>query len=91
MARPSKITDADALLGEIALIRSSIWHNGARRVASLITSATTDAALLPEGAVALVCVTAFPAGAPSRLLIDVPLYPREPKDGVFPAAWLKRG
>lgn len=91
MVRPSKIIDADALLGEVALIRSAIWHNGARRVAALVTAATTDVALLPEGAVAIVSVTAFPAGAPSRLMIDIPLYQRDPKDGALPAAWLKRG
>ncbi|OXS92642.1 hypothetical protein B7H01_17030 [Pandoraea apista] len=91
MARPSKNIDADALLGEIAFVRSAIWHNGTRRVAALISAATTDTALLPEGAIALVSVTAFPPGAPSRILIDVPLYARVPAEGVFPAAWLKRG
>ena len=39
----------------------------------------------------MVSVTAFPPGAPSRILIDVPLYARAPAEGVFPAAWLKRG
>lgn len=91
MARPQKTLDADALLGEVALIRSAIWNNGTRRVAALVTSATTDPALLPDGAVALVSVTAFPAGGASRLMIDIPLYPREPQIDVLPAAWLKRG
>lgn len=91
MARPLKTIDADALLGEVALIRSAIWNNGARRVAALVTGATTDAALLPDGAVALVSVTAFPAGCASRLMVDIPLYPREPNSGVLPAAWLKGG
>ncbi len=90
MARPSKSIDADALLGEIAFIRSAIWHNGNRSVAALVTAATTDAALLPVGALALVSLTAFPAGASSRMLVDIPLYPRPPVEGVLPAAWLKR-
>ncbi|SEI42282.1 hypothetical protein [Paraburkholderia diazotrophica] len=90
MARATKKIDADALVGEIALMRSSIWQNGKRKVAAIITDATTDAALLPEKAIALVSVTAFPAGAPSRLMLDVPLYDG-PQDGeALPAAWLKR-
>ena len=91
MARPSKNIDADALLGEIAFVRSAIWQNGKRRVVALITDATIDAALLPEGAVALVSVTAFPAGVASRLLIDVPLYRGAPDGDAMPAAWLKQG
>jgi len=91
MARPSKIIDPEAMLGEIALVRSAIWHNGTRRVAALVTAVTVDSALLPDGAVALVSVTAFPAGTASRLMVDIPLYPREPNSGVLPAAWLKRG
>ncbi|WP_150619321.1 hypothetical protein [Pandoraea horticolens] len=91
MARPSKSIDSDALLGEIAFVRSAIWQNGKMRIAAFVSAATTDPALLPEGAVALVSVTAFPPGVPSRLLIDVPLYARAPAEGVLPAAWLKRG
>ncbi|MFX1675193.1 hypothetical protein PWR63_23585 [Paraburkholderia sp. A2WS-5] len=77
-------------MGEIALMRSAIWQNGKKAVAVIITEATTDAALLPENAIALVSVTAFPAGSPSRLVRDVPLYGAPPDGGVLPAAWLKR-
>ncbi|NVI06363.1 hypothetical protein FSB64_21850 [Paraburkholderia sp. JPY454] len=90
MARPSKKIDADALVGEIALMRSSIWQNGKVKVAAIITEATTDAALLPENAIALVSMTAFPAGAPSRIMRDVPLYAADPEDAALPSAWLKR-
>ncbi|CAN7419374.1 hypothetical protein [Paraburkholderia hospita] len=90
MARPSKKIDADALVGEIALMRSSIWQNGKRKVAAIITEATTDAALLPERAIALVSVTAFAPGAPSRLVRDVPLYEGPQEDDVMPSVWLKR-
>ncbi|WP_241300502.1 hypothetical protein [Burkholderia stabilis] len=90
MARPPKKIDADALVGEIALMRSPIWQNGKKVVAAIITEATSDAALLPEKAVALVSATAFPVGSPSRLMRDIPLYDG-PQDGdVLPAAWLKR-
>lgn len=89
MARPSKKIDADALVGEIALMRSSIWQNGKRKVAAIITDATTDAALLPENAIALVSLTAFAAGAPSRIMVDVPLYRGDVGDGTLPSAWLK--
>lgn len=90
MARPPKKIDADALVGEIALMRSSIWQNGKKAVAAIITEATTDAALLPERAVALVSATAFAPGAPSRLMRDVPLYEGPQEDDVLPSAWLKR-
>lgn len=94
MARPIKKTvetlDADALIGEIALVRSSIWQNGQRKVAAIVTDATADAALLPEGAIALVSLTAFPPGSASRMMRDVPLYPSAVDEGVLPAAWLKR-
>ncbi len=89
MARPSKKIDADALVGEIALMRSSIWQNGKRKVAAIITDATTDAALLPDKAIALVSVTAFAPGVPSRLVRDVPLYEGPQGDDVTPSAWLK--
>jgi hypothetical protein len=89
MARPSKKIDADALVGEIALMRSSIWQNGKRQVAAIITDATTDAALLPENAIALVSLTAFAPGAPSRLVRDVPLYEGPQADDVMPSVWLK--
>ena len=70
-------------------MRSSIWQNGNKKVAAIITEATTDAALLPEKAIALVSVTAFPAGAMSRLMRDVPLYRGDPESTVSQAAWLK--
>lgn len=89
MARPSKKIDADAFVGEMALMRSAIWQNGKTKVAAIITEATTDAALLPEKAIALVSVTAFPAGAMSRLMRDVPLYRADPENTVTQAAWLK--
>lgn len=79
MARPTKKIDADALIGEAALVRAAIWQNGRIVVAAIITEATTDSALLPAAAIALVSLTAFPAGMPSRLMRDVPLY-AEPGD-----------
>jgi hypothetical protein len=81
--------DAATLLGEVALVRSSIWMNGRRKVAAIVTDATTDAVLLPEGAVALVSLTAFPPGAPSRMMVDVPLYPKDLDDSTLPLAWIK--
>lgn len=89
MARPSKKIDADALVGEIALMRSSIWQNGKRKVAAVITDATTDAALLPEKAIAVVSLAAFPPFAPTQLMRDVPLYPGDQGDVAIPCAWLK--
>lgn len=90
MARPTnKKIDADALLGEIAIVRSSIWNNGQRKVAAIVTDATTDAALLPDGAIALVSLTAFPPGSASRMLRDVALYPNAADEATLPAAWIK--
>ncbi len=96
MARSPKKAEAnapgisiDGLLAEIAFVRSSIWQNGTRKVAAIIADATIDAALLPEGSIALVTVTAFPPGSPSRMVIDVPLYAADPGADVLPAAWLK--
>ncbi|MBB5444637.1 MULTISPECIES: hypothetical protein [unclassified Paraburkholderia] len=77
-------------MGELALMRSAIWQNGKKAVAVIITDATTDQALLPEKVIALVSMTAFPVGAPSRLMRDVPLYDGPPDGDVLPAAWLKR-
>lgn len=87
MARPTKKIDAEALLGEIVLMRSSIWQNGKRKVPAIITEATTDAALLPSGAIALVAVTAFPPSAPSRFMHDIPLYRSEVDERTLPSAW----
>lgn len=89
MARPPKKIDADVLIGENAIVRSSIWQNGTRKVAAIITDATTDEALLPEGAVALVSLTAFPPGAPSRMMRDVPFYAAPRDESSLPAAWTK--
>lgn len=41
------------------------------------------------GARAIVSVTAFPPGAPSRMMHDVPLFEKEPPAEVIPAAWFK--
>lgn len=89
MARPPKKIDADTLIGETALVRSSIWQNGTRKVAAIITDATTDEALLPDGAVALVSLTAFPPGAPSRMMRDVPFFASPRDESSLPAAWVK--
>lgn len=83
--------DAATLLGEVALVRSSIWMNGKKKVAAIVTDAITDATLLPDGAVALVSLTCFPPGAPSRMMLDVPLYPKDLNDSTLPLAWLKTG
>ncbi|VWD12371.1 hypothetical protein BLA18628_03295 [Burkholderia aenigmatica] len=97
MARSPKKFDANAprisiddLLADVALVRSLLWLNGKRKVAAIITDATVDPALLPENAIALVSVTAFAPGAPSRMMVDVPLYVADPGTDVLPAAWLKR-
>ncbi|WP_369072885.1 hypothetical protein [Burkholderia gladioli] len=97
MARSPKKAEAsapqisiDELLAEAALVRSPLWLNGRRKVAAIIADATIDSALLPENALALVSVTAFPPGAPSRMMADVPLYATDPGSDVLPAAWLKK-
>lgn len=97
MARSPKKSDANAprisideLLADVALVRSLLWLNGKRKVAAIITDATVDPALLPENAIALVSVTAFAPGSPSRMMVDVPLYVVDPGTDVLPAAWLKR-
>ncbi len=96
MARPPKKAEANApkisideLLAESALVRSPLWLNGKRKVAAIIADATVDPALLPPNAIALVSVTAFAPGAPSRMMVDVPLYAADPGADVLPAAWLK--
>lgn len=77
------------LIGEIVLMRSSVWLNGRRQVAALVTGMDLDQGLIPENAMAVVSLTAFPPGAPSRIMQDVPLYQSEPAADVLPAAWLK--
>ncbi|VWC78819.1 hypothetical protein BLA17378_03772 [Burkholderia aenigmatica] len=97
MARSPKKADANApqvstdeLLAEVALVRSPLWLNGKRKVAAIVADATIDSALLPPNAIALVSLTAFAPGAPSRMMVDVPLYAADPGGDVLPAAWLKR-
>jgi hypothetical protein len=90
MARATKKLDADALLGEIVFVRSPIWQNGQRRVPAIITDATVDAVLLPERAIALVALTAFPPNSPSRTMLDIPLYRFDPDKSTIPAAWPKK-
>ncbi|MCA8045491.1 hypothetical protein [Burkholderia arboris] len=96
MARSPKKAEAsaphvsiDELLAETALVRSPLWLNGKRKVAAIIADATIDPALLPENAIALVSLTAFAPGAPSRMMLDVPLYAADPGTDVLPSAWLK--
>ena len=86
-ARPA--LDAADLLGETALVRSQIWQNGRVMVAAIITEATTDPVFLPEGAAALVSLTAFPPGMPSRMMRDVPLYAEPRDESILPATWVK--
>ncbi len=83
--------DAATLLGEVALVRSSIWMNGKKKIAAIVTDASTDPAFLPDGAIALVALTCFPPGVPSRMMLDVPLYPAPVDESALPAAWLKNG
>ncbi|MCA8466947.1 hypothetical protein [Burkholderia cepacia] len=97
MARSPKKAEAsapqvsiDELLAEPALVRSPLWLNGRRKVAAIIADATVDPALLPENAIALVSLTAFAPSAPSRTMVDVPLYAEDPGPDVLPAAWLKK-
>lgn len=77
------------LIGEMVLMRSAVWLNGRRQVAALVTGMDLDPGLIPENAVAVVSLTAFPPGAPSRIMQDIPLFPSEPSPDVLPAAWLK--
>ncbi|WP_342705161.1 hypothetical protein OHZ10_29250 [Burkholderia arboris] len=91
MARSPKKAEIviDELLAEAALVRSPLWLNGKRKVAAIVTDATIDPALLPENALALVSLTAFAPGSPSRMMVDVPLYATDPGVDMLPAAWLK--
>lgn len=81
--------DAATLLGAVALVRSSIWMNGKKKIAAIVTDATTDATFLPDGAIALVSLTCFPPGVTSRMMLDVPLYPKDLGESTLPLAWLK--
>ncbi|KWR88780.1 hypothetical protein [Cupriavidus sp. IDO] len=74
------------LIGETVLMRSSLWLNGRRTVAAIVTGIEEESFGL-GGALAIVSVTAFPPGSPSRTMGDVPLYATEPESDVIPAAW----
>lgn len=93
MTRSSKkaaaAVDVSDLVGEIVLVRSSLWMNGRRKVAAVVTG-IEEASFGLGDALAVVSVTAFPPGSPSRTMGDVPLYASEPAAEVVPAAWLRR-
>lgn len=93
MTRSSKkaapAVEVDDLVGEAVLVRSSLWMNGRRKVAAIVTGVEEASFGLGE-ALAIVSVTAFPPGSPSRTMSDVPLYASEPAAEVIPAAWLRR-
>ncbi|MCP3017975.1 hypothetical protein [Cupriavidus basilensis] len=94
MAKPAKTAKSNAasaageLTGEVVLMRSALWMNGRRAVAAIITG-IEEAEFGLAGAVAIVSATAFPPGAPSRMMRDVPLFEKEPAAEVIPAAWFK--
>ncbi|MCY0854325.1 hypothetical protein [Cupriavidus sp. D39] len=94
MARPAKTAKSNAasaaaeLIGETVLMRSALWLNGRRMVAAIVTG-IEEAEFALAGALAIVSVTAFPPGAPSRMMHDVPLFEKEPPAEVIPAAWRK--
>jgi hypothetical protein len=81
--------DAADLVGETALVRSQIWQNGKTVVAAIITEATTDPLFLRDEMIALVSLTAFPPGQPSRMMRDVPLYAENRDESTLPATWVK--
>ena len=93
MSRSSKkaapAVEVGDLVGEAALIRSSIWLNGQKKVAAIITDAVVEPGAMPSGAIALVTLTAFPPGAASRMFRDVPLYAVDGAAEELPAAWIK--
>lgn len=89
MSRFPKKVEASVLIGEIALVRSAKWLNGNRDVAAIITDATVDPALLPDGAIALVSVVAFAPGSTGSAAVDLPLYDGAPRVSGSPAAFLK--
>lgn len=88
MSRQAK-TAKTSLLGVTVLMRSAVWLNGQREVAAIVTGIEeTEFAL--EGALAVVTVTAFPPGAPSRFIREVPVFAKEPAEDIVPAAWIRR-
>ncbi|ENZ79615.1 hypothetical protein M3795_16830 [Ralstonia pickettii] len=93
MSRSSKkaasAVDVSDLVGEVVLVRSSLWMNGRRKVAAIVTGIEETSFGLGE-AIAVVSLTAFPLGSPSRTMADVPLFAEDPGEGVIPAAWLRR-
>ncbi len=94
MAKPAKTAKSNAasaaveLTGEVVLMRSALWMNGRRTVAAIVTG-IEEADFGLAGALAIVSVTAFAPGAPSRMMRDVPLYASDPGDSILPAAWPK--
>lgn len=96
MAKPAKTAKSEApgvasepgvtLVGETVLMRSSLWMNGRRTVAAIVTGIEETSFGLGD-ALAVVSVTAFPPGSPSRTMGDVPLFASEPGPDVIPAAW----
>lgn len=93
MSRSSKkaapAVEVGDLVGETALVRSSIWLNGQKQVAAIITDAVVEPGAMPSGAIALVALTAFPPGAASRMFRDVPLYAVDGAAEELPAACIK--
>lgn len=78
----------ESLIGATVLMRSSLWMNGKRIVAGILTGIEETNFGLGD-AQAIVSVAAFPPGSPSRTMGDVPLYAEDPGEGVIPAAWLR--
>ncbi len=100
MAKPAKTAKTEraaasnegvssvSLVGTTVLMRSALWMNGKRTVAAIVTG-VEEASFGLGDALAIVSVTAFPPGSPSRTMGDVPLYAAEPGADVIPAAWLR--
>lgn len=85
---PDQGESSVTLVGATVLMRSSLWMNGRRTVAGILTAVEETNFGLGD-AQAIVSVTAFPPGSPSRTMGDVPLYAEDPGEGVIPAAWLR--
>lgn len=87
---PGGPRDVSGLVGETVLVRSALWQNGKRHVAAIVSEASADPALLVADTIATVSLTAFPPGAPSRMMRDVSLFSAEPEESIVPAAWIRR-
>lgn len=85
---PGEVESSVTLVGATVLMRSSLWMNGKRTVAGILTGVEETNFGLGD-ALAIVSVTAFPPGSPSRTMGDVPLYTEDPGEKVVPAAWLR--